>query len=326
MKIGNTDITNPKIGATDINKVFIGLNKVWPNIDSEFIFTIDTSLGDGLAEFEFNPSNGGFVDYIIDWGDSTSTNVSTNGATNHVYSTGGIYQVKIEITSGINNYNFNASADKLKLISVDNWGAYLLGFGGTNMFRFCTNLLTVPLTPPPVSLNHRGMFSFCSSLNSDFNDYVFTGTMEEVFRSCSSLNGSFTNVDTTSVTNFQRAFAACSSFSGSNDLSSITFESASTLWRCFRNCTNLDFGGLSSPTNAATLDLTFQNTSLSNTNYRLMLNAFTGWNGTTATKTLQNNVPAHFGIAKYEIGGESEDIRNYLTGTLGWTITDGGGI
>jgi len=32
MNIGNLDITNPKIGATEINKVFIGLNKVWERL------------------------------------------------------------------------------------------------------------------------------------------------------------------------------------------------------------------------------------------------------------------------------------------------------
>ena len=32
MKIGNLDITNPKIGTTPINKVFIGVDQVWPNL------------------------------------------------------------------------------------------------------------------------------------------------------------------------------------------------------------------------------------------------------------------------------------------------------
>lgn len=31
MKIGNLDITNPKIGTTAVSKVFIGIDQVWPN-------------------------------------------------------------------------------------------------------------------------------------------------------------------------------------------------------------------------------------------------------------------------------------------------------
>ena len=41
MKIGNTDITNPKIGATEINKVFLGLNKVWERLS----FLLDSLTG-----------------------------------------------------------------------------------------------------------------------------------------------------------------------------------------------------------------------------------------------------------------------------------------
>ena len=79
MKIGSTDITNPRIGAVQINKVFIGTDKIYPNTDSEFIFTINTSLGDGLSEFEFNPIHfSGSIDYTIDWGDSYTQNITSN--------------------------------------------------------------------------------------------------------------------------------------------------------------------------------------------------------------------------------------------------------
>ena len=60
--------------------------------------------------------------------------------------------------------------------------------------------------------------------------------------------------------------------------------------------------------------------------YRNILIGWTGWNGTNATKTLNSNQSCNFQNARYEIGGQSEDVRNYLINTLGWTITDGGGI
>ena len=76
MKIGNNDINNIKIGSIDVSKVYIGNTKVWPN-EIPFIFTIDTSLGDGLSEFRFRPSTSGVVDYNVEWGDGSSSNITS---------------------------------------------------------------------------------------------------------------------------------------------------------------------------------------------------------------------------------------------------------
>ena len=45
MKIGNIDIVNPKIGTTEINKVFLGLNKVWERLS----FLLDGLTGSTAA-------------------------------------------------------------------------------------------------------------------------------------------------------------------------------------------------------------------------------------------------------------------------------------
>ena len=71
----------------------------------------------------------------------------------------------------------------------------------------------------------------------------------------------------------------------------------------------------------------FQSTSLNDSNYQAILVGWTGWTGGVATKTVQSSVSAHFGTAKYGIGTDSEDAKNWLTGVGNtWTITDGGGI
>ncbi len=81
MKLGNLQLNSIRIGSTAISKIFTGDTQIWPNytdaIDpADFVFKIDTSLGDGLAQFQFDASHTGIVDYTIDWGDSSTTHVN----------------------------------------------------------------------------------------------------------------------------------------------------------------------------------------------------------------------------------------------------------
>lgn len=307
MKIGNTDINSLKIGNTSINKVYIGIDQVWPN-EIPFIFTIDTSLGDGLSEFRFRPSTSGVVDYNVEWGDGSSSNITSGNDSqlNHNYSSGGTYQIKVSNIQGITNWNFwdgGSDNDYLKLIDIDQWGDYTnLSFLRT--FVLCDNLQNITAVDTPYfNSSAFGMFGSANliTVNNMNNWDVSTLTIfGDIFNNNQSFNESITNWNPVNVSSFVRMFDNCSSFN--QDLSG---------W---------NVGSMTSSDNM------FRGTSLNNTNYRLILNGWTGWNGTTATKTLQTGVNIHFGSAKYEIGGESEDIRNYLTGTLGWTIIDGGGI
>lgn len=59
------------------------------------------------------------------------------------------------------------------------------------------------------------------------------------------------------------------------------------------------------------------------TNYDLLLDSTTGW---ASQATIQSAVTLGMGNNQYTLGGNAEAGRNILTGTYGWTITDGGGI
>jgi len=67
-------------------------------------------------------------------------------------------------------------------------------------------------------------------------------------------------------------------------------------------------------------------TNTSVTNYNSILTGWTGWNGSTATKTLQSNVSFGCTNCNYSSGSTAEQARNYLITGLTWTITDAGGI
>lgn len=55
----------------------------------------------------------------------------------------------------------------------------------------------------------------------------------------------------------------------------------------------------------------------------IILDSTTGWPSQT---TPQSNVSWGMGTTQYTAGGNAEAGRNILTGTYGWTITDGGPV
>ena len=279
------------------------LVSVEPGAVSEFIFKINTALGSG-ASFGYIPTTAASCNYTIDWGDGTVDNITNTGLITHNYSANGVYKIKILYVNGVVRYNFYAF-DASKIIEILNWGTYSGLNSMFRAFRLCTNLTTITAT--------------------DYPNLTNVQSLEEMFVGCSSLNfpASIGNWDVSNVADF----TSCFRFSSFNlDLSSWDFSSATTINRIVKDTqfnqpiANWDVSNVTSVYN------TFLNSNLDNTNYQNGLIGWTGWTSGAPTKTLKNNVQAHFGTAKYEIGGESEDVRNYLTGTLGWTITDGGGI
>lgn len=67
----------------------------------------------------------------------------------------------------------------------------------------------------------------------------------------------------------------------------------------------------------------FASANLSTANYDLILDSTTGW---ASQATIQNSVSFGVSSTQYTLGGNAEAGRNILTGTYGWTITDGGGV
>ena len=326
MKIGNTDITNVKIGTTAVSKVFIGADQVYPNTDSEFIFTIDTSLGDGLSEFEFNPIHlAGSIDYVIDWGDSYTQNITSNTSTTHNYNIGGIYTITISVNSGIKNWAFYNSVDKQKLISINNWGTHPVSLKLT--FSGLLNFQLSALDLPNVLYgNNSSTFRDCTNFNSSLENFPFVGRCDLVLYNCVNFNSNL-NVDASSCYSMILAFFNIDSFNNPiNFDSSLVQDMASLFYACNNFNQSIGFLDLSSIPNGNNFQQFLVFTPYDNFNYQNDLVELIGWNGLIPTKTIPTNVIIRFGTAKYEIGGQSEDARNYLINTLGWTITDGGGI
>ena len=121
--------------------------------------------------------------------------------------------------------------------------------------------------------------------------------MTNMFRQNNAFNQPLNNWDTASVTSMNNMFYQSSSFN--QDISS---------W------------SIASLTNAGAM---LDSSGFSTINYDLLLDSTTGW---ASQATIQNNVGTSFGTTQYTAGGNAEAGRNILTGTYGWTITDGGPV
>jgi len=312
MKIGNLDISNPKIGTVEINKVYSGIDLVWERSSATgFKFQVNVT-----TSFTFNPTTSGTVDYLIIHGDGNSTQVNSAGSVVLNYASSGVYDIEVKVVSGITDFNLSGNN---QIIDILNFTSDVYSWRKT--FEACSNLVAISATDYPISNNgYQNTFDSCN-ITAVLDGWVLTGSCAYMFKFNSSIE--MTNFTTVGVTTFIESWRGTDT--GNSDLSTFDLTSVISMFRMF-NGSSGDKNILSSPTLCANMRNCFRLTSISNSSYRAMLNSWTGWNGLTATKSLQSNVSAHFGGAKYEIGGESQDIRNYLINTLGWTITDGGGV
>ena len=146
--------------------------------------------------------------------------------------------------------------------------------------------------------NASDMFYGASSFNQNIPDWDMGNctNCNQMFRNATVFNGTVTNWDTSSVTTFNFMFA------------STAFNQDVSSW------------SIASLTNASGM-FSFS-TAWSTTNYDLLLDSTTGW---ASQATIQSSVSLA-GVAQYTSGGNAEAGRNILTGTYGWTITDGGPV
>ncbi len=207
------------------------------NADPAFKITIDTTqAGSASDTFVLPLASGSTYDFLVDWGDGSSETITSDTDVTHVYDTSGTYQ--ISITGQIPRVFFDNTGDRLKLMSIDNFGDYALGstsqqaafrgcsnlvinatdvgyFGGVTNFQraweSCASLTSFPLIDTSSGTNFRFAWESCSSLTSFPLLDTSSGTdFNRAWRDCSSLT-SFPLIDTSSGTDFGSAWQNCSS-------------------------------------------------------------------------------------------------------------------
>lgn len=197
----------------------IGLLKTKVDTTAQFKFTINTALGTGDS-FQLPLPIGQTYNFVVYWGDGNFDTITAynQAETLHSYSSGGIYQIKIDGKCG--GWSFNNGGDKLKIISVDQWGdvgfSYLLG-----AFYGCTNLTSIPeMLAADINVsNFTDTFRGCTNLASNINNVLNNTNINyylRTFYQCGSITGTLPDFDTrTDITNFSAAFFGCASLTGS---------------------------------------------------------------------------------------------------------------
>ena len=216
-------------------------------------------------------------------------------------------QVLTYLLVGTTIFNFDISSWDMSGVTQTNYmfnaaPAFNQDIGGWNMSNV---------------INMSTMFSGATAFNQDISgwDVSKVTNMSGMFETAAAFNQNIGGWNVSSVTSMERMFSDAKAFNqniGGWDVSKVTNMS-----RMFMSVPdfNQDIGnwnvsGVTDMTNM------FYGATLSTDNYN---NLLIGWAG----QTLSNGINFNGGSSQYS-PGEAADARAVLTGTYGWTITDGG--
>ncbi|EAR03024.1 BspA family leucine-rich repeat surface protein [Maribacter sp. HTCC2170] len=168
----------------------------------------------------------GSYNYDVDWeGDGIFDEFGLTGNATHDYGVAGTYTVQIK--GDFPRMYFNAAGDRLKLLSVEQWGT-ISWASMEKAFSGCENMVINASDNPDLSLvtNMNSMFNSCSSLNQIINSWDVSAvtTMNGMFFGATSFNQDIGSWDVSAVTNMNSMFRDCSFNQniGSWDVSSVT--------------------------------------------------------------------------------------------------------
>lgn len=265
--------------------------------NTAFEMTIDTTkAGSASDTFILGAGNIGTYNATIDWGDGTTSTITTynDADLTHVYSVGGVYQVKI---SGDFNWIKNGG-DRLKVISIDNWGT-IQWLSLEAAFSSCSNMDILATDIPNVSMvtAFNSIFAACTSItNIDLQGWDFSNAtnMQLMFQLSNASVINVTGLNTSNNTSLNQTFSL-SELETVVGLDTFNIESVTSF-------SNMFFG-----------------TKLSTVEYDKVL---ISWDGQDAV----NSLAVNFGTSKYTLGSAAATARAGLIANDLWTITDGGGI
>jgi len=165
-------------------------------LETAFVFTVDTTLGDGLDNYTLNFTGGG---YDIETSDGQAITGATTATTIN-FPGPGTYDIKI-----LGDVSTRTFVNDLKLVDIKNWG--VLDTPLDDKFVGANSLTTITAPDQPVNLN-----------------------MTRLFKNAQNFAGGISHWDVSNIASFQRAFYDTSF---DEDISSWDTSSANTFSQMF---------------------------------------------------------------------------------------------
>lgn len=279
--------------------------------------TANTSTGSSTStQIALPLLSTGTYNFDVDWGDGNTDAITTwnQAETTHTYSSSGQYTIKI--TGTIQGFRFNNTGDRLKILTVKNWGP--LTFENSGALYGCTNVNSTATDKPTLTtLSMANFFRDATSFNGAIDSWdVSTSTnFNGTFRGATSFNQPLNSWDVSSSTNFPNMFLGATAFD--QPLDSWVTSSVTNMTNMFSGATSFDQDvGSWNVTSLTTANTMFNGVTLSTANYDSLL---TGWEA----QAVQNNVTFGGGNSQYSVGAPTT-ARAALVSDHTWTITDGG--
>lgn len=311
----------------------------------EFRFTVKTDNAGTSASNQFTipTMSTGTYNFTVDWGDTTSNNITTwnDAALTHTFPSAGNYTIRI--TGTFEKWRFNNSGDRLKMINVEAWGVLVIS--NSDAFRGCSNMTSSATDVLNFGATDcSSSFRACSLFNGQVDNWNVTGVtyLEFFFLSCSAFNQPcnswnvsscismrsmfqstpfnqpLNNWDTSACLSMDRMFAVASSFN--QDISMWDVSSVQVMTSMFQSATafNQDISAWDVSALTVATNFMFGKTA-ANYSASYLDAIYNTW----STLSLQPNVTIGFGSIKYTAAGSAG--RLVLTSAPNnWTITDGG--
>jgi len=263
----------------------------------------------------------GVYDGAIDWGDGTTTTITTfdDSDLSHTYATAGDYEIRLSGAFPRLYLNGMLTAERNTITSIDNMG-FLGLVSGSSIFRdldFCTNLTFGNTDQSANGSLFRLFLNTSAAMTVDMTNVSFDicNSTREAFQAANvtSFDASGASMPNLNTTRDMFVGSTTSYLRIADLLNSSNF--AIGMFRTFNNVA-LDDTDLDQvdPDNLGTLtDMFAGSTSMPPAEYDKILNAWAA--SAPAAKVFTNP------FTYTEAGA---DARDTLINTYGWTITDGG--
>nr|WP_315175553.1 BspA family leucine-rich repeat surface protein [uncultured Flavobacterium sp.] len=195
-----------------LKKFYFGKSKVKPFVSTWK--TDNLSTGSSTAtQVKLPLVSTGSYNFVVDWGDGTQSTITAwnQAAVTHTYSVAGTYQITIK--GKCIGWTFGSTGDRLKIISIQQWGILRFGTGIVDHFKLCSNLNLSAVSDTLKFVtgdNLVGSFGNTNTVINRINEWDVSKitSMSGTFAN-STFNQNINSWNTSSVTNMSGMFSAC---------------------------------------------------------------------------------------------------------------------